>query len=110
MTLCIPCPHPGCSGVMVAAHGSETAFMLKCTTCTEYYYKVGNVICINCHFPRDTDVADAVLNAPQGQPLKHEMVEKLNQLRVNLGLQPFSQPLSELGQTDESQRTDDPPQ
>jgi len=63
----IKCPHQDCSGMMHIAPGSETARMLLCDVCGEYYYRVFGVMCVRCCVPNDVDQADALLEAPLGQ-------------------------------------------
>ena len=99
--LSVKCPHPGCSDYMKISVGYEVDRILLCDTCKEYYYKVGSIISIRCCTPKSIAEADLIL-APHGQPLKREIVNKLNLLRERFGLQPFSQSLQELGQDDES--------
>ena len=57
----IPCPHPGCHGKMELKPGSETAQMLYCAQCGEYYYRVGNITCIRCCVPKESRKAGRLL-------------------------------------------------
>lgn len=82
----IACPHPGCGGRMVVQAGSETTRMLVCSTCGEYYYRVGWVSCIGCHAPRNRKAADRLLEAPDGQQLRPDVVAKISEYRAMLGL------------------------
>ena len=91
MAKSVPCHHrlPDktlCPGRMVVRKGSETALMLHCRKCGEYYYRIGNVTCVLCCWPKDTAAADRLLAAPAGQHLKPEIAAKIQNLRRNLGL------------------------
>jgi hypothetical protein len=71
---------------MVVRKGGETAWMLHCGKCGEYYYRIGNVTCVRCCWPKDAGAADRLLKAPAGQRLNPEVAAKIQNLRGKLGL------------------------
>jgi len=86
MAKSIACPHPGCGGQMIVRPGTETARMLHCGKCGELYYRIGGITCIGCCFPENTEAADRLLEAPDGQRPKPEIVARIQNLRGKLGL------------------------
>ena len=80
----IKCPHRGCKGKMTLQPGSETEKMLYCPKCGEYYYLVGNVTCIRCCTPKETEKAGRMLKGHT--ELKPEIKALIAQGRQRLGL------------------------
>ena len=87
----IKCPHEDCSGMMHIVPGPETARMLLCDVCGEYYYRVFGVMCVRCCVPREVDQADVLLEAPDGQKFEPSgeikaILDRIEERHRKLGL------------------------
>lgn len=76
-----------CGGKMTLAPGGETAKMLSCQKCHNYYYKVGGITCVLDKMPKDRRAADKLLGG--SQPIKPKWAERINKTRKMLKLRPL---------------------
>jgi len=83
----LPCPHvdhesgAACGGTMQLEAGSETAFMLRCHDCGEYFYAANRGLsAIRCCLPTDYDAALALV-LPQSPTEAKAHEQRLNEVQ-----------------------------